>query len=249
MRPHDGRVHRHHPVDPPLGVLAGLHRGQQPLPRSVFRPAAMLFIDRHPMTEPLGKIPPRHPGAGPVEHPVDHLAVIVPPAATHTTDRQERPQQLPLLIRQITTTHTPSVNNHTPAVSRSTGHRRILLAPLGLGVGEVGLGGGLGGGRRPTPEAGFIPSGSGPAPANARSSPQRRPGKSGQGQVFGDARAWLIEVAIAWRVGLGPLTVRRWDQGWRVGQAVRSVGGRPAGCLGRGRRRAPARSCRARGPS
>jgi hypothetical protein len=105
VRTHDGGVHRNVPVELTGRVGRGLDLLQQTLPGAVGRPQPVAFIDRLPRTEPLGQIPPLHPGPHPVQDPVDHLPVIPPPATTPVADRKERPQPFPLAIRQVTPPH------------------------------------------------------------------------------------------------------------------------------------------------
>lgn len=92
---------------------------QQTLPRAVGRPQPVAFIDRLPGTEPLGQISPLHPGAHPVQDPVDHLPMISPPATTSIALWQERPQPFPLRIRQITPNH---AQDNDPNMNQSHDH-------------------------------------------------------------------------------------------------------------------------------
>ncbi|GGZ94911.1 hypothetical protein GCM10010371_63460 [Streptomyces subrutilus] len=63
-----------------------------------------------PRPVPFRKVTPLHAGADPVQHPVHHLPVIPPPAATPITHRQKRLQPLPLSIRQIISMSHRSIN-------------------------------------------------------------------------------------------------------------------------------------------
>ncbi len=65
----------------------------------------MAFIDRLPWPKPFRQVPPLHAGPNPVQNPVDHLSMVPPPAATPVTDRQKRPQPVPLGITQIVPPH------------------------------------------------------------------------------------------------------------------------------------------------
>src|ERR687897_3453175 len=58
-------------------------------------------------------VPPRRPGPGPPQDPVDHLPVIAPPAsAARRPVRQQRLQPGPLPISQIVTIeHKPALPN------------------------------------------------------------------------------------------------------------------------------------------
>src|SRR5512132_158786 len=61
----------------------------------------MPVIDGLPVPESLRQIPPRAARPGPEEDPVDHLAVIRPPATPRRISGQEHPQAPPLLISQV----------------------------------------------------------------------------------------------------------------------------------------------------
>src|SRR6266566_964511 len=61
----------------------------------------MPVIDGLPVPEPLRQVPPRAPRPSPVEDPVDHHPVIVPPAPLPRLARQHRLQQCPLRTGQI----------------------------------------------------------------------------------------------------------------------------------------------------
>jgi hypothetical protein len=105
MRPHDGGVHRDGPVDFTRRVDGGLDLLEQTLPRPVARPQSVAFVDGLPRPEPVRRVTSLHAGPHPVQHPVDHLPVIPPPATTPVTDWQERPQPFPLGITQLTRSH------------------------------------------------------------------------------------------------------------------------------------------------
>src|SRR5689334_4656776 len=94
---------------------------QDLLPGPVAGPAPMPVVDGLPVPEPLRQVPPRAPGPGPEEDPVDHHPVIGPPAAARRTGRQEDPQPVPFLICQIMTVqlikhptdlHDPTIKIH-----------------------------------------------------------------------------------------------------------------------------------------
>lgn len=105
MSAHDGGVDRDVPIDLTRCIGRGLDLLEQKLPRPVGRPQPMALVDGLPRAEPLGQVPPLHPGPHPVQNPVDHLPVLPPPATTPVADRQERPQPFPLGICQITPPH------------------------------------------------------------------------------------------------------------------------------------------------
>ena len=61
----------------------------------------MPVINGFPVPESVRQIPPRAPGPGPVEDPVDHQPVIIPPVPLPRMTRQQRFQPHPLAISQI----------------------------------------------------------------------------------------------------------------------------------------------------
>src|SRR5512142_694403 len=63
----------------------------------------MPVVDGLPRAVPLGQIPPRAAGPHPMQHPVDHPAVIGPPPPLPNIDRQQRHQPGPLLVGQLMT--------------------------------------------------------------------------------------------------------------------------------------------------
>jgi hypothetical protein len=58
-------------------------------------------IHRLPVPEPFRQVPPRAPGPGPEEDPVDDQPVIIPPVPLPWMSRQQRPQPRPLAISQV----------------------------------------------------------------------------------------------------------------------------------------------------
>jgi hypothetical protein len=81
-------------------VAAGLQRRQDLLPRPNPRPAMMPVVDGLPAPVHRRWIPPRLPGAHPVEHPIDHSPVIGPPVPLTRRRRKQRRQPGPLVIAQ-----------------------------------------------------------------------------------------------------------------------------------------------------
>src|SRR5690606_31831621 len=77
----------HAPVDPPGKVGVGLDRLQEPVPGTVRRPAAMPLVDGLPGAVAFRQVTPRNTGADPEQDPVEHGAVVVPPAASATWRR------------------------------------------------------------------------------------------------------------------------------------------------------------------
>jgi hypothetical protein len=70
-------------------------------PMSISRPQPVPFVDRFPRPEAFGQVTPLHPGPYPIQDAVDHLAVVPPPATLAVAHRQERPQPVPRLVRQV----------------------------------------------------------------------------------------------------------------------------------------------------
>src|ERR1035438_9361737 len=63
----------------------------------------MPVIDRLPVPEALGQVPPRAPCPGAEEDPVDHHPVIRPAATPRRISGQKHPQTPPFLIRGVMT--------------------------------------------------------------------------------------------------------------------------------------------------
>src|ERR1019366_2153899 len=78
----------------------------------------MPVIDRLPVPEALGQVPPRAPCPGAEEDPVDHHPVIRPAATPRRISEQKHPQTPPFLIRGG---HDDSVDQ-APHLSTSPGH-------------------------------------------------------------------------------------------------------------------------------
>ena len=84
---------------------------QDHLPGPVPGPAAMPVINRLPVPEPLRQIPPRAPGTGPEEDPVQHQPVIIPPVPRRGCPGRNGSSR----------THSPSVRSCRFSRSSSTG--------------------------------------------------------------------------------------------------------------------------------
>src|SRR5699024_3093073 len=98
----DRRVHRDHPLDIARGIGLRHQRGMDPVPNTEAGVEVMALPHRLPGTELLtGKIPPRDPGPGAVDDPLDDLAVVVEgtPFATRVRG-QHRLDSLPLLVSE-----------------------------------------------------------------------------------------------------------------------------------------------------
>src|SRR3954452_24837912 len=76
----------------------------------------MPVVDGLPVPVGGGQVPPRTPGAGPPQHPVDHRPVIRPPTTpARCRVRQQRLQPRPLLVAQIITImHTRCLPHPSP---------------------------------------------------------------------------------------------------------------------------------------
>jgi len=101
VRPDDRRVHCHRPRRAVRLIAAGAQPVQDLLPRPVAAPAAVPVIDRLPVPEPPGQIPPRAPRPGPEENPVQDQPVIIPPMSLPRMGRQQRFQPRPLRITEV----------------------------------------------------------------------------------------------------------------------------------------------------
>jgi hypothetical protein len=120
-------VDRHGPPRPFRGVGITAQLIQDALPGAVAGPAAMPVVGSLPVAVLRWQIPPRHPGPGPPEHPVDHLPVVCPPAAAARDPvRQQRLQSGLLLINQIMTIkHTDDLPNPRRKIHRSPSPRPL----------------------------------------------------------------------------------------------------------------------------
>ncbi|RKT08626.1 hypothetical protein BX286_6737 [Streptomyces sp. 3211.6] len=135
----DGGVDRDVPVDLTCRVRRGLDLLKKTLPRSVCGPQPVAFVDGLPWAEPFGQVTPLNAGPYAVQNPVDHLAMIPPPATTSVADRQVRPQPFPLGICQITPPHVHMRSSHmigrtspnTPKRPQSPAVRRLSLGEGG----------------------------------------------------------------------------------------------------------------------
>ena len=99
VRPHHRGIDRHRPGRACCLVAPRPQPVQDHLPGPVAGPAAMPVIDSLPI-EPLRQVPPREPGPGPEEDPVDHQPVVIPPVPL---PRMPRLQPRPLLIAEVMT--------------------------------------------------------------------------------------------------------------------------------------------------
>ncbi len=97
---------------------------ENPLPRPITRPAAMPVINGLPVPVSTRQVPPRSTTAGSPEHPIDHHAVIGPPATpTRNPIGQQRLQTSPLIIGQIMRSSITRIYRTGPP--RFTGHALV----------------------------------------------------------------------------------------------------------------------------
>jgi hypothetical protein len=100
---------------------------ENPLPRSITGPAAMAVVDGLPVPVDTRQVPPRGDTAGPPDHPVDHYAVIGPPATpTRGPVGQQLLQTSPLIIGQIMTIKHGVDLSHSPAEIHGTRPSRLF---------------------------------------------------------------------------------------------------------------------------
>ena len=118
VRPADGGIDIHLPVDQPGRIRSGLQRRDEHGPHPGPLPTAKQPIDRLPWPVPRRQIPPRRTRPDPPADPIDQLPTR-PHHRTTTSGhlRQQRLQYGPLLIGQISTTHTQIII--------SSGHTKI----------------------------------------------------------------------------------------------------------------------------
>jgi hypothetical protein len=100
VRADHGGIRAHRPVRAVGLVAPGPQDVPDPRPGPIQRPAAMPPIDGAPVPEPRGQVPPRAPGPGPEQDPLDHHPVVIPAMPLPRMRRQQRRQPAPLLIGQ-----------------------------------------------------------------------------------------------------------------------------------------------------
>src|SRR5215213_3381365 len=128
VRTVDRGVHTDRPVDLAGGVGPGQQRGQDRVPRPVAAEPAVPLPHRLPRPERRRQITPRDPTPIPVQDPLHDLTVITHrPPPTRTLSRQQRLNQLPLVIvEQRFTSHQITLRDTTrePSETRSSPCRR-----------------------------------------------------------------------------------------------------------------------------
>src|SRR5215510_14690814 len=95
---------------------------QDLLPPTVQRPAAMPVVRGLPVAIPGRQVAPHSARPRPMEDPVDHRPVIIPPRPVHVLRRQQRHQPHPLLISQIVTLQTLFVHTDDLYQDRQQDH-------------------------------------------------------------------------------------------------------------------------------
>jgi hypothetical protein len=115
VRPGHRGIHADLPGDQALGVGLGLQGGENPPPGAVALPAPEQPVHRLPGPVAGGHVPPRRAGAGPPADPVDELA-FAPGRwpARLLAGGQQRLQPGPLLVGQVSSSHTGSISRDPP---------------------------------------------------------------------------------------------------------------------------------------
>lgn len=130
---HGCGVDRDLPVDVTFRIGFGLEPTQHQGPGTVRRPPPMPFGNGLPRPVAVRQVTPRHTGPNPVQHPVDHLPVVAPPAAPPGAHRQVRPKPLPLRIREIAPASVLHGRVNDRSANRKPG-RRLRRAALKEGA-------------------------------------------------------------------------------------------------------------------
>ena len=100
------------PASPaPAGVGIALHQLLDARPSPVDLPAGKPLVAGLPWPITLGEVPPGRIGPGPPDDAVDHLAVVTSAATPLASWRQQRPQPLPLRVREICSSHGPPLSH------------------------------------------------------------------------------------------------------------------------------------------
>ena len=95
-------------------------------PRSHRRTSGDAVHQPLPVPEPLRQIPPRVARTGPVEDPVNHQPVIIPPVPLPRMPGQQRLQPRPLIIRQVMPLQPVLIH---PAIQAETTHQDLRHTP------------------------------------------------------------------------------------------------------------------------
>jgi hypothetical protein len=130
----DGGVDADVPGDQPSRVRLGLQTGEDLLPGAVALPAAEQPVDGLPRSVPCGHIAPRRARAGPPADPVDQLSLAPPgwPARLLALG-QQRLQPGPLLVGEVSSSHSRSISPHLPtSETHPNGHGRGAGAATAL---------------------------------------------------------------------------------------------------------------------
>lgn len=101
VNPGDRGVHRHRPVQLTGPVTGPLDRGEDLRPGPILRPVREPTVDRVPVPEPLGDVPPRRTRAEPPHDPLQRAAHIQDRAADAPPHREQRCEHRPRLVRDL----------------------------------------------------------------------------------------------------------------------------------------------------
>jgi len=116
-------------VLPVIGQTQIDQRLQQGIPHALFGPAPEPNIGRVPYAISLMHIAPGAACAQPMQHSIREAPIIARwPGMAATLRRQQRPDQFPLRIRQISTTHDCSSRNSLESEAESFGNPIVNTA-------------------------------------------------------------------------------------------------------------------------
>jgi len=114
MRTHDGGVDLGSPIEVSGRVRVGLQPLLDPGPGTVLLPARKPVVAGFRRPVPLGDLIPLGAVVDTPQNPVEHLPVITPPPTTlRRHGRQQRLQTHPVLISQITSHNTPTIDRRS----------------------------------------------------------------------------------------------------------------------------------------
>ena len=115
MRSHDRGVDLGTPVEISGRVRVGLQPLLDPCPGAIGFPAGEPVVAGFRRSVAFRDLIPLRAIVDPPQDPIDHLPVITPPPTTlEHHGRQQRLQPLPLLISQITSHNTPTIDHRDP---------------------------------------------------------------------------------------------------------------------------------------
>lgn len=131
MGAHRGGIEADGPVDPADRVVVNLHVGEDAVEGTVGGPPPVALIDGLPVAVPLRQVPPRGTGGQLPQDPVQHRAVIGPPAAPDRPRGQKRLDPPPRRIGQLMPSHHDTPSTHS---QRSTSVKHQDLPDTSWGV-------------------------------------------------------------------------------------------------------------------